>query len=219
MDASEVKSFTRMALLYQHPVIASGLHQVLKLGSGDLRSHPQLRGMEIPDHRAHAPNVVGVTVTDGHRIQPGDSAPPQIGRNNVFANIEFGVSIPQQSPGIDQQRLALGGNHQQRIALADVDGRQLQPPRMQLRRGGAYPDPDRRTAQQQQSSHRQNPVPPHHQQRQSERGCTGKRNPRLRRRDTVVGTLPLPRKLTVPRMNLSAHHATHAAGWASSGET
>ena len=63
---------------------------------------------------------------DGNGVQSSNAAAPQIGRDDFLAHIEVRTASASHTAGIEQERLALGCDDEQRVALAYVDGRDLQ---------------------------------------------------------------------------------------------
>ena len=62
-----------------------------------------------------------MAVGDGDRVEARETARPEIGRDNVFAEVELRASGTDRASGIDQQGAALRGNEQDGIAFTDVD--------------------------------------------------------------------------------------------------
>ncbi len=71
-------------------------------------------------------------------VEVRDAAAPQIGRDHVFAHVDLRLALhvrhAGKATGVDKHGLAVGKHDQQAIALADVDGRYLQRPRLDIRR-------------------------------------------------------------------------------------
>jgi hypothetical protein len=66
-----------------------------------------------------------MSVRNDDCIQPGNSALPQVGRHNVFSEIEVRVLAAEWTCGVDQKQLALWGNQKRGVGLAYVDGGNL----------------------------------------------------------------------------------------------
>ena len=56
------------------------------------------------------------------RIEAGDAARPEVGRDHIFAKVELRTSAPDGTAGIDEQGAALRHHEQDGIALAYVNG-------------------------------------------------------------------------------------------------
>src|ERR1700690_724489 len=61
---------------------------------------PELAGMEICDDGGHASEMVGGGMSNHDRVEVVDAAIPQIGRDNLFSDIEVGVHPLGQAAGI-----------------------------------------------------------------------------------------------------------------------
>src|ERR1035438_8385637 len=69
--------------------------------------------------------MVGVGMAQRHHVQVTNTARPQSGRNNFFADIEILRGLLRttaKSAAIHQQSFARGRNQQQGIALSHIDG-------------------------------------------------------------------------------------------------
>ncbi len=91
---------------------------------------PELARAEVAQHGGHAAHVVGVGVGERDDVETPDLARPEIGRDDLFADVEgcaagriLGVgSSAGGAAGVDQHGAARGADDQQRVSLADVDG-------------------------------------------------------------------------------------------------
>ncbi len=102
------------------------LLHVLESAVGRFHSIPELARLKVRDDAAHSAHVIAVRVRKRDRIQTANPARPQIRRDDLFANIEVGVRRARHAACIQQQRLALRRDQQQRVALADIDGGDLE---------------------------------------------------------------------------------------------
>ncbi len=107
--------------------------QSLQLRAWGIHSQPQLARVKVGQHRRHASHVVGVSVRKRHDIELVNPSRPQVGRDHVFPDIQFRVHPERYSAGVHEQRAALRRNQKNRIALANVNGREFQ----RLRAGSA----------------------------------------------------------------------------------
>ncbi len=73
---------------------------------------------------------------DGDGVEARDAARPEIGRNDVFAEVELRAAGADGASGIDQQGAALRGDEQGGVAFADVDRSDFQNSGMRVRGGG-----------------------------------------------------------------------------------
>ncbi len=101
--------------------------------SGRVHAIPEFTRLKVGDDAGHAAHVIAVRVRDGDRVQPANAARPEIGRDHFLADIEVGAHVARHAAGVHQQRFAFGRDQQQRIALADIDGRDLEYAGMPLR--------------------------------------------------------------------------------------
>jgi len=74
-----------------------------------------------------------MTMRDCDHIKARDTARPEIGSDDIFAEVELGAAGPDGASGIDQQRAALRCYEQGGIAFADVDRSHLQDSRTKMR--------------------------------------------------------------------------------------
>jgi hypothetical protein len=77
-----------------------------------------------------------MTVGDRDRVEARDAARPQIGRDNVFAEVELRAAGAEGASGIDQQGAALRRDEQRGVAFAHVDRGDLQESGADARSGG-----------------------------------------------------------------------------------
>ena len=73
------------------------------------QSDPQFLRPEILQDGDHSANVVGVAVGDGDSVETRDAACPQIGGDDVFAEVELRTAGTDGSAGIDEQACGLAG--------------------------------------------------------------------------------------------------------------
>jgi hypothetical protein len=59
-------------------------------------------------------------VGDSYGVETGDAAVPQIGRDDVLSEVEFGATRTDGSSSVDQQSAALRRDEENRVALADM---------------------------------------------------------------------------------------------------
>ena len=88
-------------------------------------AHPELGGMEVAQNGGQAAHVVGVGVGEGDRVEVANAARPQNLGDDLLADVEVLrglVRAAAKAAAIDQQGFAVGGDQQQGVALADVDG-------------------------------------------------------------------------------------------------
>ena len=81
--------------------------------------------MEVAQDGGQTAHVVGVGVGEGDGVKVADAARPEDLGDDFFADVEFLrglVGTAAESAAIDEQGFAVGGDEQQRVALADVDG-------------------------------------------------------------------------------------------------
>ena len=78
--------------------------------------------MEVADDSTHATHVVGVCVADGDRIETRDSALPEVGRNDIFTNIEVGLSVAEMPSGVEQYGSIVRSDDEKGVALTNIDG-------------------------------------------------------------------------------------------------
>lgn len=71
------------------------------------QSNPQLPRPKVFQHRHHSADVVGVAMGDCNHVQPRDTAPPKIGRDDVLAEIELRGATTDWTSGIDEQDASL----------------------------------------------------------------------------------------------------------------
>src|ERR1039457_6831532 len=102
-------------------------------GRGGAAPHPQLARAEVAEDGGHAAHVVGVRVGEGDDVEAAELARPEVGRNDLLADVEGGV-ICTQAAGVfgvgggaggasrvDEHDAAGGADDEQRVTLADVD--------------------------------------------------------------------------------------------------
>ena len=70
--------------------------------------------------------MVGVAVRDGDGVEARDAARPEIGRDDVFAEVELRAAGTDGASGIDEQSVPLRGDEQRGIAFTHVDRGHLQ---------------------------------------------------------------------------------------------
>ena len=78
-------------------------------------AHPQFRRPEVAQHGRQAAHVIGMRVTQCHRIKPSNAARPQRGGDHFFPNVELLRGLPRSAPkpaSIHQQGFAVGRNQQ-----------------------------------------------------------------------------------------------------------
>jgi len=88
--------------------------------------------MEICDDRRHAAEMIGMRVRDHDGVDVVDAAIPQIGRNNLLADVKIGVHPERQASRVHQENTSSGRDEQDRIALADIDRSHLQDPGVEV---------------------------------------------------------------------------------------
>ena len=85
---------------------------------------PQFARMEIAQYGAHAAHVVLMGVRHDDDVEMLDGARPEVGRDDVFADIEARFARAAEgrdSAGIDQHQRPLREADEQAVALADID--------------------------------------------------------------------------------------------------
>jgi hypothetical protein len=92
-----------------------------RAGLGGRRPIHKFFWTKVFEHRWHAANVVGVPMGNGHRVEARDAARPEIGSDDVFAEVELRTSVPDGAAGVDEQSAALRHYQQDSVTLADVD--------------------------------------------------------------------------------------------------
>jgi hypothetical protein len=70
--------------------------------------------------------MVGVCVTDGDNVETGDATLPEIRRDDVFADVEVGLSIAEMTAGVEQHGFAVRSDDEEGVSLTDVDGGDLE---------------------------------------------------------------------------------------------
>jgi hypothetical protein len=89
LQAAETK-FVFAAKLHHADVLLPGNSQhVFQRSRARVGAKPQFVWPEIRQHAGEAAQVVAVAVGQGHCIQAGDAAPPQVGGDDVLAIVEF----------------------------------------------------------------------------------------------------------------------------------
>ena len=81
--------------------------------------------MEVAQNGGQAAHVVGVGVGEGDGVEVADAARPERFRDDFLADVEILrglVRAAAKAAAIDEQGFAVGGDQEQRVALADVDG-------------------------------------------------------------------------------------------------
>ncbi len=81
--------------------------------------------MEVAQDGGQAAHVVGVGVGQGHRVEAADAARPQHLGDDLLADVEVLRGLARaaaEAAAIHQQGFAVGGDQQQGVALAHVDG-------------------------------------------------------------------------------------------------
>src|ERR1035437_7726611 len=81
--------------------------------------------MEVAQDGGQAAHVVGVGVGEGYLVQPADAARPEGVRDDFLANIEILRGLMRataKAAAVDEQRLAVRRNEEQRVGLTYVDG-------------------------------------------------------------------------------------------------
>ncbi len=102
-----------------------------RLVGGNTRvvAHPKRPRTKVLQDGGHATHVIAVRVGERDGIEPPDIAGPQDRGDDVFPDFKVGVrglGAPNGPPGIDEQGFPLGRDQQQRIALPDIDGGDLE---------------------------------------------------------------------------------------------
>ena len=99
---------------------------------GRICTHPNAAGMEILGHRQSASLMILMGMRHHQQVDAPDTAAPEIGRDYILTRIQIRTpaarTIRENPTRIHHRDFAVGKNHQQAIALAHVDRRQLQPP-------------------------------------------------------------------------------------------
>ena len=92
---------------------------------------PELAGTEVAQDSGHSAHVIGVGVCEGDDIEAAELSRPEVGRDDLFADVEGGGGKdgvlgvgggPGGATGVDEHGAASGADNQQRVALADIDG-------------------------------------------------------------------------------------------------
>src|ERR1700687_2883581 len=111
------------------------------------RSHfaaePKLANMKILQNCCQAAEMILMRVRQRDNIQSLKAAGPQVRRHRLFARIRSKVFFVarkslDRSASIDQHCSTVRPNHKKRIALTDIENRQLQLPLGALRLEGKY---------------------------------------------------------------------------------
>src|SRR3981081_3161178 len=82
--------------------------------------------MKVSEDGRHASHMIGVRMRQGHYVELVKSARPQVGRHYIFADIQLRMHPERYPSRIHQKRAALRRNQKDRIALANVNGRQFE---------------------------------------------------------------------------------------------
>ena len=93
---------------------------------------PELAGAEVAEDGGHAAHVVGVGVREDEGVEAADAARPEIGGDDLFADVEEaggGGGFEDGAggaAGVDQHGSAFGADEEKGVALADVDRGELE---------------------------------------------------------------------------------------------
>ena len=186
------------------------------------------RGTEVAQDGGHSSHVVGVGVGEGDDIEAAELARPEVGRDDLFADVEGGGGKdgvlgvgggPGGATGVDEHGAASGADNQQRVALADIDGGDFELVGMDGGRHGPEDDcsgeredgeaaqtqaRERRTAQQQKAK-----------QATASRAC-GSVGPGTRRSAACAWLMRLMAPVTPCSRNASAEPGRAASHWLTS---
>ena len=86
--------------------------------------------MEIAENGRHPAHVVIMSVSHRNNIEVFDRPAPQVRRNDVFSDIDVGLSVVAEhrnATSIHQHELAIREGDQQAIALAYVNRHEFEP--------------------------------------------------------------------------------------------
>jgi hypothetical protein len=81
--------------------------------------------MEVAQDGGEAAHVVGVGVGEGDCVEMADAARPENFRDDFFADVELLRGLMRtaaEAAAVDEERFAVGGDEENGVALADVDG-------------------------------------------------------------------------------------------------
>jgi hypothetical protein len=84
---AENESVAFVALLHGNAQCGSLMQELFHRGTLGQHSDPQLAWAEVAQDRSHAGDVVGVTVGDGDGVEARETASPQVGGDDVFAEV------------------------------------------------------------------------------------------------------------------------------------
>jgi len=94
---------------------------------------PELGGVEVAQDGGHAAHVIAVSVGEGDGVEMADVAGPEVGGDDLFADVEAGgrgggagrgagEDAADWASGVDEEGAAFGTDDEEGVALADVDG-------------------------------------------------------------------------------------------------
>ena len=87
---------------------------------------PEFAWAKITQDGGHATDVVTVSVGDEDGVEAADATGPEIGCDDLLADVPASRDAADRTPGIDEQGATLGRDDEERVALTDVDGGDLE---------------------------------------------------------------------------------------------
>jgi len=81
--------------------------------------------MEVAQDGGETAHVVGVGVGEGDCVEMADAVRPENFRDNLFADVELLRGLMRTTSvaaAVDEERFAVGGDEEDGVALADVNG-------------------------------------------------------------------------------------------------
>ena len=97
-----------------------------RLVVGDRHTPPDSARREVAHQRPRAADVIRIAVRDGEVIERQQAARAERRPEDAIADVE--VAARRHAARVDEQRAAVGKGHEHRVALTDVDHREVQPP-------------------------------------------------------------------------------------------
>ena len=99
-----------------------------RLEPGHGNALPHLAGLELAHDRAGASDVVGIAVREDQIVEPPHPGHAQRRSDDAVADVETGApGRPGHAAGVNEQRGAARKAHESRVALPDVEKRDVKP--------------------------------------------------------------------------------------------
>ena len=102
--------------------LAGLVEELVEFGALGVDAEPEFLRTEVGNDGGHSTHVVGVRVRDGDGVETMDATRPEIGRDDLLANVEVGMHPEGKASGVDEERVAVRRNDEEGVALSDVDG-------------------------------------------------------------------------------------------------